>query len=554
MLGITLEVDKTNTYLDIIIEPELLEQPIDAKLIFEIIKESNYSKFFIFDENVIEVISSFKNATANNNRAPISQRVGERRDTNVKCTILEDQLSAVMTLTCGYAGKIPTAQDLKIALNKAGIKRGISTKRLAALTQQIQQGTSGEIFENTVAKGLPPKAGQSSKLQPLVQNALERILTPQNKGDERVDMRNLGSIICVKKGDELLRRLPPSKGRAGYTVTGVPLTPKPGEWLKFRPSDGTVISDHDENLLIADISGMPKFKEPKMWVDDTYICKGINVGTGNVEYDGAVLVNGDVTENMRIVAKGDVTINGFVESAFIQAGGDIIITEGAMGKVNDALTEYSTTLIAQGSIHIQHGQGLDLKCNGNVSIGRQLAYSRIESKGKVTVGAIDKPNGNIFACSIKCYEQFSAGTIGAISGSSLSIDFSEGFNNLLERKDTLDDLLKQISNNNLRHMERMNIINSKYVPKEMQSRVDEANQLFQGESQLLQWLHIKANEMRENKEEYQENLQMIANKKIYPGVTIKLNNRTWRADREYDRSKVAFQGHQWEFEPITTKM
>jgi hypothetical protein len=172
----------------------------------------------------------------------------------------------------------------------------------------------------------------------------------------------------------------------------------------------------------------------------------------------------------------------------------------------------------------------------------------------VTIGALKKPNGNIFACSIKCYDTFSAGTIGAISGSSLNIDFSDGFNNLLERKDTLDVLVKQISDNNLRHMERMNLINSKYIPKEMQHRVDEANQLFQNESQLLNWLHMKAKEMQQTKEEYQASIQMIANKKIYPGVTLKLNNRTWRADREYDRSRVAFEGHQWTFEPITTKM
>jgi hypothetical protein len=104
MQGLTLAVDKSNTYLDITVEPEQLDKPIDAKVLFNLIKESHYKNFFIFDENVIEVISTFKNATANNNRAPITQRVGERRDTVVKCTIVEGQLSAIMTLTCGYAG------------------------------------------------------------------------------------------------------------------------------------------------------------------------------------------------------------------------------------------------------------------------------------------------------------------------------------------------------------------------------------------------------------------------------------------------------------------
>ena len=86
-----------------------------------------------------------------------------------------------------------------------------------------------------------------------------------------------------------------------------------------------------------------------MTVDDTFQTKGVNVGTGNINYEGAVLVNGDVTESMQVIAKGDVTINGFVESAVIRAGGDIIITEGAMGKMH----EEDCQLIAKGSVFVQ---------------------------------------------------------------------------------------------------------------------------------------------------------------------------------------------------------
>jgi uncharacterized protein (DUF342 family) len=369
-------------------------------------------------------------------------------------------------------------------------------------------------------------------------------------GFARVDMRNLGSIICVQKGTELLRRMPPTEGRRGFTVGGDFIDSKSGEWSKFIPGDGTVISDGDENLLLADISGMPKFKDQKMWVDNIFTCKGVNVGSGNVNYAGSVLVNGDVTEKMEIHATGDVTVNGFVESATIHAGGDIIITEGAMGKVNDSGTEYSTSLTSKGSVHVQHGQGLDINCNGNVTVGRQLAHSRINCRGKVTVGAIDKPNGNIFACTVKCQDTITAGTLGAVSGSSLSIDYSEGFNTLLERKDTLDELLNKIKQNNKRHLERINIINSKFIPKDMQLRVDEANQMFKSETQLLEWLEIKSKEMNQAKEQYQTNIKLIANKRVYPGVVVKLNNRTWRAEREFDKSNISYHGHQWHIEPL----
>jgi uncharacterized protein (DUF342 family) len=550
MQGITLKVDDNDTYLDLSIAPNLVEQSIDAQVIHSMIEKSEFRHFFIFDQNIIEALSSYKKAVKEDSTTSILERVGERRHTEVKCRVVEGELSAIMTITCGYAGKNPSLGTLQKAAKAVGITRGLGRKRLLTLLAQVKKGEPGEIFEDVVAIGLPPKNGHGSKLKPLVQNALDRILRPQGAGNSRVDMRNLGDVICVKVGTELLRRLPPSNGRAGYTVTGVELPAKAGKWQKFRPGDGTVVSDNDENLLIADITGMPKFKDQKMWVDDTFISKGVNVGSGNINYDGAVLVNGDVTEKMSIVATGDVTINGFVESASITSDGDIIITEGAMGKVNDSSTEYSTILRAKGSIHVQHGQGLDIKCQGNVTIGRQLAYSRIDCRGEVTVGPVDNPNGNLFACTIKSQNKISAGTLGAVSGSNLAIDFSDGFNSLLERKDTLDELVRQIKQNYNRHKDRMDIINSKFVPEDMKLRVKEAKELFQNETQLMEWIESKAIEMKKTKDKYQNDIMLVASKRIYPGVVVKLNNRTWRAEREYNKAKICFYDHQWNYEPI----
>ena len=550
MLGITLKVDDTNQYLDMTIVPELVKN-IEAAPLHQFIQKSKFKYFFILDESVIEAINSYKSAIKNNNAEIIEHRIGERRESQIKCRIVEDKLAAYLSITSGYAGKPVAVTSLLKELDLVDIKRGISHKRISSLVKQCAQAHPGEIFEALIAKGLSPKAGKSSQLIPLVQNVLDRILEPQKVGTSSIDMRNLGAIICVQKGIEILRRMPPTEGRNGFTVLGDVIAAKPGEWIKFKPGEGTVISDHDENLLISDITGMPKFKNQKMWVDDVLSCKGVNVGSGNIDYDGSVLVNGDVTEKMVIVASGDVTINGFVESATIHAGGDIIITQGAMGKVNDSGTEYSTSLTSKGSVHVQHGQGLDIHCKGDVTVGRQLAYSRIDCRGKVTVGNLDNPNGNIFACTIKCQGKVSAGTLGAVSGSNLSIDFSDGFNILLEREDTLDELLKQIKQNNTRHSKRISTINDKYIPKDMQGRVNEANQLFQNEIQLVEWLESKAKEMHDAKEQYQTNIQLITNKRVYPGVVVKLNKRTWRAEREFDRSKICFQDHQWHFEPLT---
>lgn len=550
MKGIELQLDDDNQYLDLIIHPAEVTGKLEKKSLFKLVADSQYNKFFLFEENVINAFDAYKEASKHNDDAAILQRIAERRDATIKYRIEDDEMTASLSITAAYGGKSPSSQKLQSEAKKIGIIKGLSSKRLTNMSRQAKRAAPGEIVEDLVAKGLPPKNGKSSKLQPLVPNALERILRPQSSGGSRVDMRNLGDVICVKVGTELLRRLPPTDGRNGFSVTGTVIDAKAGGWIKFRPGDGTELSDQDENLMIAAITGMPKFKNEKMWVDDTFICTGVNVGSGNIKYDGAVLVNGDVTEKMSIIAEGDVTINGFVESAYIQAGGDIIITEGAMGKVNDASTDYSTKLVSKGSIHVQHGQGLDVNCTGNVTVGRQLAYSRINCGGSVTVGPLDNPNGNLFACEIQSHDAVVAGTLGAVSGSNLSIDFSNGFNSLLERKDTLDDLLKTIKENNERHMDKMEIIRSKRIHADLKHKYKEAEDLIRNEIQLLQWLQMKAEMMKESKDNYQEDIKLIANKRLYPGVTVKLNNRTWRAEREYAKAKVFYEGHQWQYEPL----
>ena len=96
----------------------------------------------------------------------------------------------------------------------------------------------------------------------------------------------------------------------------------------------------------------------------------------------------------------------------------------------------------------------------------------------------------------------------------------------------------------------MNLINSKLIPEDMQARVDEANELFNNELQLLELLENKASRMLKAKQDYQTDIKIIGNKRVYSGVVVKLNNRTWRAKREYDRAKICFYDHQWHFEPL----
>jgi len=283
-----------------------------------------------------------------------------------------------------------------------------------------------------------------------------------------------------------------------------------------------------------------------MSIEDTYITKGVNVSTGDINYGGAVIVNGDVTDNMKVIAKGNVTINGYVESAYIHSDGDIIINGGATGKIHDE----DCRLIAGGSIHIEHAQGLDIIAGNKLTVAKQLAYSRVNARGGVRVGSGKKPMGSLFACSIHCGKTLTAGSLGAISGSVLLIDFSEQYNVICNRLDELESLHKKLSSTSHKHEHKLVEINRHQMPNFLANKLHALTEELNAEHKLLAWLFDAKLDMQKSKSEYERGIGVLANNELFPGVTVKLNERVWRTEREYQRCEIALDTGVWQMSAL----
>ena len=552
MKGISLKYDSDTQFVTLTLLPGEMEAEADISALKSELENGNYASFYISEQALKSACDKANLLYKTGESTEVNAEVAQLRHAEVEFIVSEDAMSATLRLTTPYGGRMPNAITIRNLAYKQRIRRGVGMRHIAAILKSAEVAEPGEIIEAVIARGLPAKNGKNSRFIPLVPNALERILRPQTSESAKSDLRNLGDIICVKVGTPVLKRTTPTRGRKGFDVKGNEQHPAPGEWLEIKLGANTELSPEDPNIVIATLSGMPKYRDQVMDIDDTFISNGVNVGTGHISYDGAILINGDVAEKMVVKATKDITINGFVESAVIEAGGDIIITEGAMGKVTDGNSSYGCTLIAGGNIHVQHGQGLDITASGNLTVTRQLAYSRVKSGGSVTVGAQPTPMGNLFACDIVCEDVVEAGTIGAISGSTLKVDFTPGMSVLMERKDNIDELVMQLRANNLRHKEKLELISNRVVHKTLSDKVNEAQSMLSNEYALLQWLEAKADEFKQLKQAYQDRIKLKANKRIYAGVSVKLNNRNWRSEREYDRCTIIYEGHQWHYEPLTT--
>ncbi|MBO1254935.1 DUF342 domain-containing protein [Alteromonas sp. 5E99-2] len=551
MNGVTIKFDESLQHLIMTVSPSEMDEEISVELVYAWLKNTEFNEVYVSESALKQVCGQANDFKKSNNSSSIEVEIGERKNAQVAFHIDDDEMSATLTLTAPYGGHYPSKKAVLTLAKKNNIIRGVSQKRIVRMLKRLKQAAPGDIIEDCIAKGLPAKNGHSSHVKPLVPNALERVLKPQVSEDGKTDPRNLGDIVCVKADVPVLRRLPPTDGRAGYTVKNTPLEPLQGQWIPINLGEGTKISSEDKNLVVSITSGMPKFFNLVMTVDDTFISKGVDVSTGHIKYDGAVLVKGDVAENMKIEASGDVTVIGFVESAYIEAGGDIIITEGAVGKDTQENEDFSCILKSSGGIHVQHGQGLHITCLEDVSVGKQLAHSKISCGGSVVVGKHDNPNGSLFGCEIETTRHVLAGTLGAVSGGSLNIDFSQGFNQLLSRIDSINALVQQIKQNTDRHKKQMQIISSKSVPSELLGKLDETRAKFNDEIGLLKWLEKKVDELKIEKDSYTSQIKVVANEKLYSGVNTQLDNRNWRSEREYDRAHIFYKDHNWIYEPIT---
>lgn len=548
MNGLSLKESTNNEELIAIIHLSNFEGPFFVTDFNDFVKKSEFSQFHLLKAKVLSFAGAVNNSIEQGSVDPIEMSVGVQltKDGKVSIAVTNDQMNATLTITSAHKAQAPSAAMIALTLKQQGIVRGVSQKRIRKLVQQSLETEPGTEISGLIAKGLVPRKGKDSYIKPLVSNSFDRVLAPQDAGSNKVDMRNLGDISCVTAGQSVARRISPSKGRTGFTVTNKVLKSGSGKWHDIELGKNTEISLLNDNVIMATLAGQAKFEDGSMSIDDTFVTQGVNLGTGNVTYDGAVIVNGDVTENMQIVAKGDVTVNGFVESALIQAGGDIIITKGAMGKMQ----QEDCRLFANGNVFIQHGQGLDIVAGKNINVAKQLAYSRVKCKGILTVGSPDHPMGNLFASSINCQTSVKAGSIGAVSGSLLNIDFSEGYNLLLSRSETLSELLKILTQSNADHEMKLTLLNNEIIPDDLKHKMAQLNDELESERILLNWIQDALAGILNRKKAYELNARVIAHKELFPGVTVRLNKKIWKSKKEHTRSRITIEQGNWTYSPL----
>lgn len=270
-------------------------------------------------------------------------------------------------------------------LQYKGIKCGIEEDVLDVFFKEPEYCKDIEV-----ACGKPVKEGEHARVEYYFDTDLS--LKPALNDDGSVDFFNLKTFVVVKEGDILAKLIPERKGENGMTVFGEPIPAHEVKRKTLKYGRNINISE-DKRILTAGCSGHVTLVDDKVFLSNVLEVDNVGAGTGNIDYDGGVVVLGNVQENFEVKATGTVEVKGVVEGAKIEAGEDIIIARGmkGMGKGEikagrNIIAQFLENASAQAEGYIETESIL----HSNVAAGTEIIVS--SHKGFITGGHVVAKN------------------------------------------------------------------------------------------------------------------------------------------------------------------
>ncbi|MBL8481762.1 MAG: DUF342 domain-containing protein, partial [Rhodocyclaceae bacterium] len=299
-------------------------------------------------------------------------------DASCTVTLSRDAMEAYLSIAAPQGGAAITQDDVIAALAVRNVCSGM-------LRDVMQQAVAaGRCDELLVARGTPVCHGEDARFECLVDLARSRV--PRVDMSNRTDYRDLGEILTVKQGAPLMRRHPPTPGIQGMTVTGGTIAPRPGRDARFAPGlSGVAYAPDNPDLLIAAQSGQPLMVKAGMQIEPTYVVECVDLSSGNIDFDGSVIVRGDVKSGMRVKASGDIEVGGVVEAGWLDAGGDIIIKSGVVGDYGRR-KDTPSLVRCRGSLSASYAQQAWIEAGDSIFIDDIAVQSHLCATHHVMVG------------------------------------------------------------------------------------------------------------------------------------------------------------------------
>jgi len=260
-----------------------------------------------------------------------------------------------------------TKEDILFLLAEKAVVYGIDHEMISDILNMCAYGQ-----EFIIAAAKPPIAGQDAIVTEII--PIDPDAKPFLNEDGTADYKKWDNIRQVGRGEVICTRVPPTPGAPGTSVFGMPLSPTPGDDIALPVGMNTKAIDN-ETKLVAAIDGFLYRQGRNICIGSIYVIGGdVDYKTGNIEYSGDVLIKGNVNAGFSVIADGNISIEGVVESAYIESKNGNVFLKGSVFGLNNAL------IIADKNINAENIQDAKIKAGQNLVVKGQIRSCQIETE------------------------------------------------------------------------------------------------------------------------------------------------------------------------------
>ena len=362
----------------------------------------------------------------------------------------------------------------------------------------------------------------------------DKDLRPEVDEKGNVNYHKLHLFASVKKDQLLATLIPGTPGASGIDVYGNEIKPLPLKPLRLRRGKNVRISE-DKTQLYSEVDGLVKLDGDKVIVNNTLdIAENVGSSTGDIDFDGSVIINGNVRTGFKVRAKGDIEVLGVVEGAHVEAGGNIVLHRGIQGM-------NKCKIIAGGNLNATYIENADVVASGMIH-SEAILHSCVASKGEIVV---EGKKGMISGGSVRSGISIKTNILGSHMGTTTTIDVGidplvlEEYNNIKKELPKLQEEAEKLE-------QVIVLLNKK---KEIDGELDEQKKnMFVSATRNKIFLSNKVNVSLKRLEELKEEVEkrndgfIIVHGNIYPGVRISIGTAKYFVREEFSSVKMIKNG------------
>ena len=415
-----------------------------------------------------------------------------------------------------------SADDIQNLISEIPIRLMVDYDKVSELVEENLKFNEGVCC--VFVEGKKPINGN---VQKVILDYDMSIETGKKSEDGSIDFKERSFIHNIDAGVQIAHFIPETPAVDGLDIYDEVLEANYDEDPCYKIGNNLKVEADGINIKSA-IKGILVNNNNTISVSNVIEIEKVDLSTGNIEVDGSVIIKENVTPGFSIKTEGDIKVNGNIEDAKINCGGNLIVSGGIIGGPD-------SDMHINGKVYASFIRNANLISNGDV-IANQIVNSDISCNNRVIVL---EGKGVIIGGNVKALNGVWARSIGAISESKTTI--------IVGRDAEAYALFKNIQTTIKANREEISkfktLLGSEYFkdPKAFIQRIPEnKRETIKNILKKVTNLVKEATELEEKRKEMSEEFEKLSNSSVtsmegfFPGVTVYISNI-----RKYITNKIS---------------